>query len=236
VKTRTKISRPRIAGLLLSLTLLVLALIARHRGWLVAPAAGEDLDALKRQRTQLSIHDDNTLIRLRHEVAAQRASTPTTPNELIASARGQLVASSDARTQRVTLRTTAAVPRWTEIVATVDRLEHQPGWRVVSFDLRSRGSRQHREISGVEIVLERASATPGRPAVGPVSPGSAVPARPRKTGRSSSLRRPSAGADRLRRPAPTPGPDFALFRVRPSGLGRLSFHPSLHHHLNHNHP
>lgn len=224
---KRKISRIRVAALCLSVGLLALIVVARHRGWWFAPLAHASLEELRREHARLAVHNDETLTRLRRELAALRANAPADPAALIATAGARFAPSFDPATNRLTLRVATTPPRWSEIVATVDRLGRHPGWHLVGIDLRSRGSRHRREISAAEIVLERVVATPGRPAVGPVSPGSSAPARPRNAGRSSPLRRTSASAGRLRRPPPAFGPDFAPFRARPSGLGRPGFHPSL---------
>lgn len=220
-----KVSRTRLAALCLSLALLAVTVLARQRGWWFAPFAPTSLDELRLEHARLSPHDDDTLARLRRELAALHANASVAPEALTASAGNRFTSSFDPETHRLTLRAEATPPRWTDIVASVVRLEQHPGWRIVSLDLRSRGTRHRREISAVEIVLAPAVAIPGRPPVGLVSPGGPAPARPRKPGRSSTLRRTSASAGRLRRPPPALSPDFALFRARPSGVGRLMSHP-----------
>lgn len=231
-----KVSRVRLAGLGLSLALLVIAAAERYRGGWVTPIASASLEELHREQARLAIHDDETVTRLRRELAALRAHASVEPDAFVAAAGRTFASSFDPATHRLTFRMDAPAPRWNELVAALDRLEQQPGWRIASLDLRSRGTRHRREISTVEIILERAVATPGRPAVGPVSPGGAAPAVPRNAGRSSALRRTSASAGRLRRPPPAFGPDFAPFRARPSGLGRPGFHPALNPQLNRLHP
>lgn len=231
-----KLSRTRLVALCLCLALLVISFVARQRDWWFAPLSPASLDELRHEQARLAPHDDDTLARLRRELAALHANALVDPGTVAAAAGSRFTSSFDPTTQRLALRADARVPPWPEIITAVERLEQQPGWRIVSLDLRSRGTRHHREISTVEIVLARAVATPGRPAVGLVSPGGVAPARPRKAGRSSALRRTSASAGRLRRPPPAFGPASALFRARPSGLSRPISHPSPIPQLNPHHP
>lgn len=215
-----RISRARVIVLCLGVVFLALTVVARQRGWWFAPLTLASLDELRREHARLAAHDDETVTRLRRELVAIRATASLDPDALIAIAGDRFTSSFDPTSNRLTFRLAVVAPRWNEIVTAVGRLEHQPAWRLVGLDLRSRGSRHRREISTVEIVLERAAATPGRPAVGPLSPGDSPPARPRNAGRSTALRRASA---------------FAPFRARPSGLGRHTSHPSPIHSFNHHH-
>ena len=148
------------------------------------------------------------------KLRAQAARLRTNPDESAlpwqVSAGWSVARASQDSTERVVLRRTAPGIDWSSLVATVAELEQRPGWRIATLEIRSRGSRHRREIAAVEIVLERATATPGQPAdirppVVPASAGGATPVAPRKVGRGPSLRRPSACADRqaarLRLPA-----------------------------------
>ncbi len=215
MNTHRKISRTRIAALFLSAALLAAALAVRQRARDHRPGFDPEFAALEHERKRLAAVDPNELPRLRAEIAALRAAAGTDGSFAIPA--GWRLQHQTAG--RILIQPTSMLD-WSTLLESVRQCEQRPGWQLVSLDLRSHGSRHHRTLAAVDMVLERASATPGRPPVGPVAPGGTAPAKPRNAGRSSPLRRPSACADRRGRPASAPVPDFAPLRARPSGSGR----------------
>lgn len=214
MKRPAAVSRRQWAALLLGVTLLGGLLVLRTRGLPDAVRPDAEWDALRADQLRLSATTANVLASLRRELAILERPTSAATGALAAG--WQVEAESAGVSRDAVLRyhyTGSTALTWAEVGRVVTELEQRYGGRVIALDIRSRGSRQRREIAGVEIVVQRAAATPGQPAdvrppAVPASAGSAEPARPRKVGRGPSLRRPSACADRqaarLRRPARPP--------------------------------
>ena len=220
MKPTSPVSRRTWAALLFGTILLGGLLFVRSRGLPDAMRPDAEWDALRGEKLRLSATTPDMLATLRRELALLQRAANSAPGALPA---GWKVAATDVALHYH--HTGSPALTWTELSRFVTELEQRSGGRVITLDIRSRGSRQRREIAGVEIVVQRATATPGQPAdvrppAVPASAGRAAPARPRKVGRGPSLRRPSACADRqaarLRLPArPSLRPSPTL-RVTPA--------------------
>ena len=180
-----------------SLVLLGVLLTVRFRGSAVALPPETALGALRAEHARLSPFSAAALNALRRERDLLRA-TPTSGEILPASW------SEHAGEERTTYRYGGDSPlAWAELVRAVTLIERRSGGRIVSLDIRSRGTREQREVAAVKMVTG-APAT-ARPQADAPSPGAVGPSRPRKVGRGSSRRRPSAcavrPASRLRLPA-----------------------------------
>lgn len=106
------------------------------------------------------------------------------------------------------------VPSWTGLVNAIGTLVSVPGSRIVSVQIRSRGTLTERQMASVEIVLTQPTTPWSRrnPSGGTTGPGAGDPATPTAVGAGPSLRRPSASAE-----PPAPGQASAPIRPDPRG-------------------
>ncbi len=201
-----------------SLVLVAALLTLRFRGGATAFPPEAELQAMRTERARLSSFSAAALDALRHERALLQA--PPTAGETLPAGWNEHVVGG-----RVIYRYGGEAPlAWAELVGVVTALEQRSGRRIVSLDVRSRGSKEQREIAAVEIVAGAPATV--RPQPDAPSPGAAGPAGPRKTGRVRSLRRPSASADR--RAARLRLPDRPSLASDPAlrGTPTIRSHPS----------
>ncbi len=179
-----------------SVTLLAVVLVARHREGLAVSAVDVELERLRADRQRLSGFTPAAVqaARASAEALAKSGSMPLPwPVDWSASPLPPAAGS----TRPLWRITPERLPTWAELVAAVSSLAAVPGNRIVSLEVRSRGTLTEREIASVEILLEQPTPTPSRrnPSGGTGSPGAEVPATPPAVGAGRSLRRPAASAE-----------------------------------------
>jgi hypothetical protein len=201
-----------------SVGLLAVLLSLRFLGSAKALPPEPALQALRAEHARLSSFSRSALDALRRERDLLRA--PPSAGETLPSGWSEQVGEGHA-TYRYGGEPSLT---WIELVHAIGIIERRSGGRIVGLDVRSRGSRETREIAAVEIVAGAPATV--RPRADAPSPGAAGPAQPRKAGRVRSLRRPSAFADRqaarLRLPARPPLASDPALRGSPANRS----HPS----------
>lgn len=215
-----KIPPARWAALVTSVVLFVGVLVVRHRGLLSGPDLGSERAFLEAEKLRLAPFGDGVIQELKTELARVRqhgtiadAALPDgwLREELQADATGEL---------RIRYLREGGGFTWSELLAFVAQCEERTG--LVSLDIQSQGTTRQRSIARVEIIVPGTPGTTLRQA-GAAFPEASGPDAPRKVGRGSSLRRPSAFTGRLRLPLPAPGPVSAPSRPDPPGsAGRCS--------------
>ncbi|MDP3070032.1 MAG: hypothetical protein Q8N18_07060 [Opitutaceae bacterium] len=233
MKRNFSVSRRQWAALLFGAMLLGGLLFVRTRGLPDAVRPDAEWDALRAEHIRLSATTPDVLTSLRRELALLERPHTAGPGAVPVGWKVEADPADAAHDGSLRYRYTGSTAlTWAELGRFVTELEQRSGGRVIVLDIRSRGSRERRQIAGVEIIVAGAPETTRRKA-GATLPGAAEPARPRKVGRGPSLRRPSACADRpaarLRLPARPP--------LRPSPTLRgMAGHASISSRINHSIP
>lgn len=200
-------------GLAFGAALLVAVLAVRQRGDLLRFAEDAELVRLRAERERLSAYEPAA-------VQALQATTEVLNAGLAAKQRwpegwsARAMPAPSGSNEVLWKITPTVIPTWTGLVNAVAALVSVPGNRIVSLEIRSRGTLAEREIASVEIVLTQPTATPSRrnPSGGTGWPGAEVPATPPEVGAGLSLRRPAASAE-----PPAAGQASAPVRPDPRG-------------------
>jgi hypothetical protein len=200
-------------GLAFSVALLTVVLALRQRGDLLRFAEDTELVRLRAERQRLSAYEPAAVQALQTTADAldeRRATRRRWPEDWSP----QAVPTPDGSTGLSWKITPLGAPTWTGLVNAVSALASVPGNRIVSVEIRSRGTLADRGIASVEILLEQPTATPSRrnPSGGTGWPGAEVSATPPAVGAGPSLRRPAASAE-----PPASGQAFAPVRPDPRG-------------------
>jgi hypothetical protein len=192
-------SRLRWSAFAASAALLAFLFTLRWRGLPIVWEPGDAWRALQAERAGLAGATDEHLRALERERDALR--TPRTADESLAAGWERTV---DQVSGTITYRHDGTAPlTWPQLAAAVAAIERASGGRIVSLDVRSRGSRDRRQIGTVVIAVAGAMETTRRQ-TGATFRGAAAPARLRTVGRGSSLRRPFASAHSRRASASVP--------------------------------
>lgn len=200
-------------GLAFGAALLTAVLTVRQRGDLLRFAEDTELVRLRTERLHLSAYEPAAVHALQTAadvLEERRATRRHWPEGWSA----RTVPTSDDSTGVSWRITPLGTPTWTGLVNAVSDLASVPGNRIVSVEIRSRGTLTDRGIASVEILLEQPSATPSHrnSSGGTGWPGAEVPATPPAVGPGPSLRRPAASAE-----PPASGQAFAPVRPDPRG-------------------
>jgi len=199
------------------------------RPWFSAGPTAE-LARLESERSDLARFDDATVRQLRATAAQVRSGDDQDLGELPPGWISDLVPVDSGRARQVRLtRSGGPPPNWTEVLQLVERIEQRTS--ILSLAIQSAGTRRHRTIERVEIVVRENPGATRRPAGAPL-PEVSEPEPVRKIGLGPSLRRSSASTGWLRRPVPAPDPVSAAFRPDPphaagvrSNLRLFQFNP-----------
>lgn len=224
-------ARPTIAHWLFlacSASLLACVMTVRQRGDLLRLAEDGELFRLREERQRLSSCEPAALLKLQAAVDAlnDRIAGRRWPEGWSAQA-----VSSPAGLPRLTWKLMpAGTATWSGLVKAIETLAAFPGNRIVSVEVRSRGTLTERDIASVEILLEHPTPTPSRrnPSGGTGWLGLEGPATPPAVGARPSLRLPSSSAQ-----PPVAGQASAPARPDPRGP-RAGFIPT--HKPQPNHP
>jgi hypothetical protein len=197
---RLNVSRRQWAWLGFSLILLggLAAVHAVRPQFSAVPLAA--LARLEAERTALARFDEATLQRLRATASFAERDRSAGGDEIPP---GWSVAPlpADHGGPRVRLARDGTPPlAWTELVRLIEQIEQRTP--VLSLVIQSAGTRRHRTIDHVEIILGE-------------TPEEVGPEPARKIGLGPSLRRSSASTGGLRRPVPAPDPAAAAVRPAP---------------------
>jgi|CXWL01.1.fsa_nt_gi hypothetical protein len=200
-------------GLAFGAALLAAVLAVRQRGDLLRFAEDEELVRLRAEHQRLSTYEPAAVHAL--QVAADALNGRRAAQQHWPEGWSTHALSAPNGSSEVSWRITAkGTPTWTGLVNAVAALVSVPGNRIVSVEIRSRGTLSEREIASVDIVLVQPTPTPSRrnPSGGTGWPGPEVPATPPAVGAGPSLRRPAASAE-------PPAADQAYAPVRPDPRG-----------------
>jgi hypothetical protein len=157
--------RPTIAswlGLAFGVALLVAVLAVRQRGDLLRFAEDSELVRLRAQRLRLAAYEPSAIRKLQTMAEARedgRATRQHWPEGWSAQTRSPAAGESNTVSWKIT---PLGFPTWTGLNQAVATLVTIPGNRIVSIEIRSRGTRSDREIASVEILLEQPTPTPSR--------------------------------------------------------------------------
>jgi hypothetical protein len=200
-------------GLAFGAALLAAVLAVRQRGDLLRFAEDAELVRLRTERQRLSAYEPVAMHALQAAADAlngRRATKQRWPEGWSARAMPAPNGSDEVSWKF----TPTGIPTWAGLLNAVAALVSVPGNRIVSVEIRSRGTLAEREIASVEIVLVQPTATPSRrnPSGGTGLPGTEVPATPPAVGAGPSLRRPAAFAE-----PPAAGQASAPVRPDPRG-------------------
>ena len=193
---KPQITISQCAWLVVSATLLAVVLVARHRDSLAVSTGDAELERLRAERQRLAEFTPAAVqaARTSAEALAESGSMPAHwPQDWSAAPVPPAAASTRPLWRIIPDRT----PTWAELSAAVTSVAAAPGNRIVSLEVRSRGTLTEREIASVEILLEQPTPTPSRrnPSGGTGLPGVGVPATPPAVEAGRSLRRPAASAE-----------------------------------------
>lgn len=189
-----------------------------------------ELARLESERSDLARFDDATVQRLRATASQVESGDAQGLGELPPGWINESVPADSGRAPQVRLtRTGKPPPTWTELLQLVERIEQRTS--ILSLAIQSAGTRRHRTIERVEIVVRDTPGATRRPAGAPL-PEASGPDPVRKIGLGPSLRRSSASTGWLRRPVPAPDAVSAAFRPDPphaagvrSNLRLFQFNP-----------
>lgn len=195
-----------------------------------SPAPAAELARLESERSDLARFDDATVQRLRATASQVQSGDAQGLGELPPGWINESVPADSGRAPQVRLtRSGEPPPTWTELLQLVERIEQRTS--ILSLAIQSAGTRRHRTIERVEIVVRETPGATRRPADAPL-PEASGPELVRKIGLGPSLRRSSAFTGWLRRPVPAPDPVSAAFRPDPphaagvrSNLRLFQFNP-----------
>lgn len=218
-------------GILAFSLMLVIAMVALKQARPQSSAGPTvELARLGSERSALAHFDDATVQQLRATASQVQSGDAQGLGELPPGWINESVPADSGRAPQVRLtRSGEPPPTWTELLQLVERIEQRTS--ILSLAIQSAGTRRHRTIERVEIVVRETPGATRRPADAPL-PEASGPELVRKIGLGPSLRRSSAFTGWLRRPVPAPDPVSAAFRPDPphaagvrSNLRLFQFNP-----------